>query len=251
LRNCARRSGQGLLLTESGGYRVVLNGHSLDVIRFERLLDEGTRLLEEGDAAAAHRALEEALTLWRGPALLDVPDENEARRLEEQRLLALERRIDADLALGRHGRVVGELQELVARDPLRERPRAQLMLALYRSGRQAEALDLYREGRRLLVEELGLEPGPELQSLERSILVQDEAIAAPARGRRSSLGAEDAYLRPRRRWPSSPPAQWRCSLGAAAARRRPSCPAETPSWRSTLAPARWSTPSRSAPGRRR
>jgi DNA-binding SARP family transcriptional activator len=87
--------GVGVLLTDSGGHRVALNGHGLDVIRFERLLDEGTRLLDDGDAAAAHRALEEALALWRGTELLDVPDEGDARRLEEQRLLALERRIEA------------------------------------------------------------------------------------------------------------------------------------------------------------
>lgn len=134
--------GDGLLVTEPGGYRAELDGHGLDAVQFERLLDDGTRLLEEDDTAAARETLEAALALWRGSVLPDVPDENAARRLEEQRLLALERRIDADLALGRHDRVIGELQELVAREPLRERPRAQLMLALYRSGRQAEALDV-------------------------------------------------------------------------------------------------------------
>ena len=171
-----------MVLTEPGGYRAVVGDDDLDVTRFERLLDDGTQLLAEGDAAAARRTLEAALALWHGPALVDLPGEDEARRLEEQRLLALERRVDADLALGRHDRVVGELQELVAREPLRERPRAQLMLALYRSGRQAEALDAYREGRRRMVTELGLEPGPDLQALERSILTHDPAIAAaPAR----------------------------------------------------------------------
>jgi DNA-binding SARP family transcriptional activator/ABC-type branched-subunit amino acid transport system substrate-binding protein/streptogramin lyase len=171
--------GDGLLVTEPGGYRAELDGHGLDAVLFERLLDDGTRLLEEDDTAAARETLEAALALWRGSVLPDVPDENAARRLEEQRLLALERRIDADLALGRHDRVIGELQELVAREPLRERPRAQLMLALYRSGRQAEALDVYGDGRRRLVDELGLEPGPELQALERAILTQDATVAAP------------------------------------------------------------------------
>ena len=93
--------GDGVVLTDASGYRVVLNGHSLDVVRFERLLNDGTRLLEEGDPEAARRALEEALALWQGPALPDLPDEDEGRRLEEERLLALQRRIDADLALGR------------------------------------------------------------------------------------------------------------------------------------------------------
>jgi DNA-binding SARP family transcriptional activator len=123
------------LLTEPGGYRAVVEGDDLDVVAFERLLDDGTRLLEEGNAEAARRTLEAALALWRGPALPDLPGADEARRLEELRLLALERRIDADLALGRHEDLLGELQELVAREPLREHVRGQLMLALYRSGR--------------------------------------------------------------------------------------------------------------------
>jgi DNA-binding SARP family transcriptional activator len=127
--------GEGLLLTEPGGYRAVVEGDDLDVVAFERLLDDGTRLLEEGNAEAARRTLEAALALWRGPALPDLPGADEARRLEELRLLALERRIDADLALGRHEDLLGELQELVAREPLREHVRGQLMLALYRSGR--------------------------------------------------------------------------------------------------------------------
>jgi len=185
-----KRLGAGLLVTEPGGYRAELDGHELDVVRFERLLDDGTGLLEDGDAAAARQALHEALSLWRGSALPDLPDEDAVRRLDEQRLLALERRIDADLALGHHDRVIGELQALVASDPLRERPRAQLMLALYRSGRQAEALEVYRDGRRRLIDELGLEPGPELQEVERAILTQDAAAAAPpARRRRTDRGA--------------------------------------------------------------
>ena len=183
-----KRLGDGLILTEPGGYRAEVDGHDLDLVGFERLIDDGTRRLEDGDPAAAREALAEALSLWRGSALPDLPDEDAVRRLEEQRLLALERRIDADLALGHHDRVVGELQALVASDPLRERPRAQLMLALYRSGRQAEALEVYRDGRRRLIDELGLEPGPELQAVERAILTQDAAAkASPAR--RASGGA--------------------------------------------------------------
>ena len=175
-----KRLCDGLILTEPGGYRAEVHSHELDLDRFERLLDDGTRRLEDGNPAAARPALAEALSLWRGTALPDVPDEDAVRRLEEQRLRALERRIDADLALGHHDRVVGELQALVASDPLRERPRAQLMLALYRSGRQAEALEVYRDGRRRLIDELGLEPGPELQAVERAILTQDAEAAAPA-----------------------------------------------------------------------
>src|SRR6185295_11045486 len=113
------------------------------------------------------------------PALDELPPgpfaDSERRRLAELRLAALEDRIDAELALGRHGRLAGELEALVARHPLRERLRAQLMLALYRSGRQAEALATYQEGRRALVDELGIEPGKALQELERAILEQDSA----------------------------------------------------------------------------
>ena len=173
--------GEAVLVTSAGGYTAVLGGHDLDMVRFERLLGEGTRLLEDGDPPGARAVLADALALWRGPALEDLPDGEDARRLADQRLLALERRIDADLALGRHDAVVAELRALVARHPLDEGLRERLMLALYRSGRQAEALDAHREGRALLVDELGLEPGPRLQALERAILAQDPAIDAPAR----------------------------------------------------------------------
>ena len=126
------------------------------------------------------RTLREALRLWRGPALADLQHEPfaqaETRRLEELRLVALERRIDADVALGRRAELVPELETLSREHPYRESFRAQLMLALYRSGRQAEALDVYRETRRLLVDELGIEPGPALQQLEQSILQQDPGL---------------------------------------------------------------------------
>ena len=129
--------------------------------------------------------LREALALWRGPALADLAYESfaqvEIARLEEMRLTVLEQRIDADLALGRHAELVGELEALVARFPLREPLRGQLMLALYRSGRQAEALDAYRAARRELAEELGLEPSEELQRLEQAILRHEPALAAAAR----------------------------------------------------------------------
>jgi DNA-binding SARP family transcriptional activator/ABC-type branched-subunit amino acid transport system substrate-binding protein/DNA-binding beta-propeller fold protein YncE len=171
--------GETALVTSAGAYTAVLDGHDLDLVTFERLLAEGTRLLEDGDPRGARAALADALALWRGPTLEDLPDGEDARRLADQRLLALERRIDADLALGRHEAVVAELRALVARHPLDEGLRERLMLALYRSGRQAEALEAHREGRALLVGELGLEPGPRLQALERAILAQDPAIDAP------------------------------------------------------------------------
>ena len=129
--------------------------------------------------------LREALALWRGPPLADLAYESFAQpaiaRLEELRLAALEKRIEADLALGRHAELVAELEALVAEHPLRERLRAQLMLALYRCGRQADALAVYQATRRALVEELGIEPSPPLRELEQAILRQDPSLElAPA-----------------------------------------------------------------------
>src|SRR5207249_11642810 len=136
----------------------------------------------------ATRTLLEALALWRGPALADFALDSFAQpeigRLEEVRLSALANRIDADLALGRHEELVGELEALVAENPLRERLRGQLMLALYRAGRQADALEVYRQTRELLHRELGLEPNRALQSLERSILLQDTALELRSEERR-------------------------------------------------------------------
>ena len=172
--------GRERILTQAPGYLVRIEPGELDLDRFEQLLGGGDR----GDSAGAAEAMREALALWRGPPLGDLDDSfarAERARLEEQRLLALEQRIDADLALGLHAELVPELEGLVRENPLRERLRAQLMLALYRCGRQADALDVYRQGRQLLAEELGLEPGEELRRLEQAILRQDESLAAPAR----------------------------------------------------------------------
>jgi DNA-binding SARP family transcriptional activator/ABC-type branched-subunit amino acid transport system substrate-binding protein/DNA-binding beta-propeller fold protein YncE len=177
--------GEGLVVTRGRGYSLATAGHDVDIVRFERLSSQGRGRLDGGDAAGAAELLLEALALWRGPPLADFAYEQFAQaeigRLEEEHLAALEARIEADLALGRHDRLVPELFELTRRYPLRERLRAQLMLALYRSGRQAEALEAYRDVRRSLQDELGLEPGPALQELERAILAQDEAIEAPPR----------------------------------------------------------------------
>jgi DNA-binding SARP family transcriptional activator len=162
------------------GYLIRLEQDELDVHRFERLLAEAEEAFARREAAPARESLGDALALWRGPALADFAYEPFAQvpaaRLEELRLMALERRIDADLELGRHAELVGELEELIALHPFRERLRGQLMLALYRSGRQAEALATYHTARRTLVEELGIEASPMLQQLEKGILRQDPAL---------------------------------------------------------------------------
>src|SRR4051794_15565654 len=170
--------------TRAPGYLLRVEDDALDAARFERLAREGAGALAAGEAERASALLAEGLALWRGPPLADLAyasfAQPEIARLEELRLAALEDRVEADLALGRA--VAGELEALVAQHPWRERLRRQLMLALYRAGRQAEALEAYRETRRVLVDELGIEPSPELQELERAILMQDPALAATARG---------------------------------------------------------------------
>jgi YVTN family beta-propeller protein len=177
--------GAEVIVTQGVGYALPLDGQQTDLARFESLEAEGRRRLDEGDAEGAAPVLREALALWRGPALADFRyhefAQNEITRLEEARMAALEARIDADLALGREDELVPELQALVREYPLRERLRGQLMVALYRAGRQAEALDVYRDGRRRLVEELGIEPSRGLQELERAILAQDESIGVARR----------------------------------------------------------------------
>jgi YVTN family beta-propeller protein len=174
-----KRLGAEVVVTRARGYAVVVAHDQLDVARFERLVDEARGA---GPLEAASK-LRDALSLSRGPPLPELANEPFAQadvaRLEELRLAALEDRIDADLALGRHSELVAELELLVARNPYRERLRRQLMLALYRSGRQTEALAAYREARRALSDELGLEPSSELKELERRILAHDEALAAP------------------------------------------------------------------------
>ena len=167
----------GLLLTRAPGYVLRADADAIDATRFEQLASGASRALEEGAIAEAATALEEALGLWRGHALAEFAFDDfaqgEIHRLEDLRLVALEDQADALLQLGRNTEVVAGLDELVAVNPMRERLRASLMLALYRTGRQADALQVYRDGRRVLTSELGLEPGPELQRLEQSILAQD------------------------------------------------------------------------------
>ena len=166
--------GDGRLETRAPGYVFHLQPGELDLDRFEQLRSEGRN--------------QEALALWRGPPLVDLREERFAddarRRLEELRLATLEDRIDDDLAAGRHARLVPELEQLVREHPLRERLYGQLMRALYGAGRQADALEAYRRARRTLQSELGLEPGPELQELERKILTQDPVLTPSTRAPR-------------------------------------------------------------------
>jgi len=177
--------GNGRLETRGHGYVLALEPEQLDLGRFERLLAEGRELLAGGEPERAAKTLREALALWRGPPLSDFASEpfaqGEIARLEELHLAALEERIEADLTLGSHAELVSELDALVREHPLRDRLRAQLMLALYRAGRQAEALDVYRQAHRMLADELGLEPGRRLQELERAILNQDPELDPPTR----------------------------------------------------------------------
>jgi DNA-binding SARP family transcriptional activator/tetratricopeptide (TPR) repeat protein len=174
---------QGRLITRPVGYLFRAAPHEVDVGRFEQLLASGREVLARGAAADAAGMLRRALALWRGPALADFRfdpfAQTEIARLEELHLDCIEERIEADLALGAAGELVGELQRLTAEQPLRERLRGQLMLALYRSDRQADALAVYRDLRDLFAEELGLEPAPALRQLEAAILRQDPAVATP------------------------------------------------------------------------
>jgi DNA-binding SARP family transcriptional activator/ABC-type transport system substrate-binding protein/streptogramin lyase len=168
------------LVTRSGGYTLEVEPEAIDAHRFERLLEAGRKANAAGQSHEALAWLETALALWRGEALGELAYEEfarpEADRLEELRLVASEERLDAELALGHHDRLVSELEALTARHPLRERLRGQLMLALYRSGRQAEALRVYSDTRARLVDELGIEPSQQLREVEQAILRQDPAL---------------------------------------------------------------------------
>ena len=168
------------LLTSKPGYVLRVDPDQVDLLRFERLVEEGRRSHMQGDPTTAARVLREALSLWRGPALTELSAaewaQAEIARLEELRVAAIEDRVDADLDLGRHTEVVGELQSLVAKHPLRERLRAQLILALYRCGRHGDALQAYAEARRVFAEELGLEPSASLRRLEQAVLAQDPSL---------------------------------------------------------------------------
>jgi len=184
--------GTGATIERHGnGYTLDLGASRLDRHRFEELAGQGSRLLAEGAAEPARVALAEALALWRGHALADL-DGSVGAELDARRLAATEDLTDAELTLGRHAELVPQLEQHVREEPLRERLRGQLIVALYRSGRQAAALAEYRSAREAL-DKLGLEPGPTLRELEVSILRQDEALAVEPAGLRER--------RKLRRWP--------------------------------------------------
>lgn len=191
----------GLVELAPAGYRLAIEPLDVDVHRFERLAEEGRHALAAGDHTRAADLLREALGLWRGPALADVADapfaEAQTVRLEELRLAAIEDRVEAELALGEHRAraLVAELQGLTAAHPLRERLRGQLMLALYGSGRQAEALEVYEDAKRILADELGADPSPELSAVHLAVLRAEPSLlpAAPAKApapRRAGLPAQ-------------------------------------------------------------
>jgi DNA-binding SARP family transcriptional activator len=191
------------LATREHGYELVLDPEDLDAHRFAQLVAEGRRELTAGRPRPAAAALEEALSLWRGPPLAGIAYEAfaqlEVARLEDLRVAATEQLIEARLALGADADLVGQLEQLVGEHPYRERLRGQLMLALYRSDRQADALQAYQDARRTLVEELGIEPGERLRELERAILAQDPRLyllrpAAPSPAAPSGDSARGAFV---------------------------------------------------------
>lgn len=194
-----RRELGDVVVTRGGGYLIAVEPGQVDLERFERLVADGKAARAAGNPARASELLREALVLWRGPPLPELADEPFARveigRLEEARLDAMEERLEADLELGRHSEAIQELEPLVPRHPYRERLRGLLMLALYRAGRQADALAAYRNARDTLVDDLGIEPGTQLRELHDAILAQDPALEAPHREPRPAHRGEP----PRRR----------------------------------------------------
>ncbi len=207
----ARGVAGGVLVTRGRGYLLSVDRAHLDAARFQDGFTAGRAALDAGRYAEAAGTLRQALGLWRSGVLADLADyafiRPEAARLEELRLAAVEARIDADLALGRHDALTGELEQLTAEYPLRERLHGQLMLALYRCGRQAEALAAYRRARDLLADELGIDPGEPLRQLHASVLAQDSALdwsdshQGPAEGHRADTGPPAASPAPQRRGP--------------------------------------------------
>ncbi len=181
-----------LVATRGGGYALEVPPESVDVHHFEQLVAAGRAMAISGNLESAIELLADADSLWRGEALTEFAYEEfaaaEISRLSELRLAAVEERLDIELQLGRHRGVIVELESLVAEHALRERLRGLLMIALYRAGRQADALRMFQEGRRILGEELGLDPGPELRQLEAAILAQDPSLDVSAPGRRDAVG---------------------------------------------------------------
>jgi YVTN family beta-propeller protein len=209
--------GEGVVLTERGGYTIAVKPEAVDVERFEQLVAAGRDARSSGRAAEAAQLLRDALALWRGPALADLVAEPSVQphvlRLESLRVDALEERIEADLDLGRHELVVPDLEALIAAEPLRERPYGQLMRALYAAGRQAEALAVFHAARRTLVDEVGVEPGPALRRLQDRILAQDPALGPPEPSR--TAGPQRGGAR-RLRWVALAAAAFVAAAGVAA-----------------------------------
>jgi DNA-binding SARP family transcriptional activator len=251
-------NGEPRLLARPPGYLLRVEDGELDLHAFEQQVAAGRQALEDGDPARAARLLREAEAWWRGRPLADLEFESiarlEVRRLETLRLQVVEDRIDAELAAGRHAPVCPELEQLVAEHPMRERLRGQLMIAPYRCGRQADALQTYRAGRSLLVEELAVEPGPQLRKLQLAVLEQDAAldlrqadlrllrprqrcrhhrrqrILRPRRGPADRPGRRRASHRPGRRGrpvgPARPPAHRPGHLGSHRHRERARLPVQ-------------------------
>jgi DNA-binding SARP family transcriptional activator len=208
-----RRALRGdVLLTRGDGYLASLEPNQLDLHRFEQMLADGRDALAAGDPSAALATLDQALAMWRGPALADFTYESFAQpaisRLEELRVHALELRIEAELDLGRNARAIVELEDLVAAHPFRERLCAQLMLALYRDGRQAQALDVYRRTRQEFIAELGIEPGPTLQRLQQDILRRTRPSTGRSRPRSAPFSSRCRTRADFRSWSQSP-SRWR------------------------------------------
>jgi DNA-binding SARP family transcriptional activator len=199
--NLRKVLGDGPLVTQGRAYVLAVAQDQVDSDRFEKLAARGREALERGDPERARVWLEAALGLWRGPALADFSYESfaqsEIARLDEVRTATLESRIEADLRLGRHAALVPELEALVHEHPLRERLYEHLMVALYRSGRQVDALERYQRARRKLIDEFGVEPGPRLQEIQRAVLNHDETLELPRRRRTPTHAAQQAGQRPR------------------------------------------------------
>ena len=229
LRRALGNGAAARLETRGHGYALRVEAGELDLDRFQQLVQAGSEALRRDEPAEAADRMRDALGLWRGPPLADVAYEAfaqpEIARLQAQRLVALEQRIDADLALGRQRELIGELEALVAEHPLRERPRSQLMLALYRSGRQADALAVYQDARRALVDELGVEPGPDLREPARG-----DPAPGPGTG-----GGPGLLAAASRAFPPHTGAGGRRRLGPGRRRGRPPCSSSVttslPGWR--------------------